>query len=60
MVTKKKEAGMCCGNPMCFGMKFLVLGILIMLNAHFKFLEWWMFVGAIFALKGLLMMFHPK
>lgn len=47
-----------CGK--CQGYKLLVLGILILVNFYWLKWDWWLFVGAVFVLKGLLMTWKPS
>ena len=51
----------CCGNicGKCMACKYLVLGVLIVLNAVYAWFGWGVFVGGIIALKGLLMLAKP-
>jgi len=44
----------------CLGMKKLILGVLILLNAYLAWVNWAVFVGGIIALAGLLKMLWPN
>lgn len=45
--------------PQCIGMKMLILGILIVLNATYGWFDWGTFVGGIIGIKGILMLIMP-
>jgi len=50
--------GGCC--PKCSGMKWLILGVLILINAYWPVVGWWQFVGIIFVLKGFMLIVKPS
>ena len=46
-------------TPGCAGAMLLVLGVLIVLNDMNNWFTWGTFIGALIALKGILMFIHP-
>jgi len=48
----------CCKK--CWGLKMLVVGLLIILNAKYGWLNWAYFIGGLAMLKGLFMLLMPK
>ena len=66
-MAKKEEMGVCncgCGCKggdchRCKGWKMLVLGILVLLNAWYMLVDWWMFVGILITLGGLIKIIWP-
>jgi len=65
MAKKEESANVCgpcgCGNicSKCRGVKLLVLGVLVVLNAIYGWFGWGIFVGGIIGLKGLLKLAKP-
>ncbi len=60
----KMDKGMhdCCVGGSChkcWGMKALVLGALVMLNASYMVVGWATFIGAVLVLKGIVTMVWP-
>ncbi len=53
MSMKEAHKGCCCKY---MPLKLLVLGVLILLNAHYGWMNWAYFVGGVIALKGLIWM----
>ena len=52
--------GGCC-NPMCKGIKMVVLGAIIVANEYYLKFNWWYLFGGLIALKGLMIaLFHGK
>ena len=47
-----------CGR--CKGIGLLVVGILVLANAVWSFVDWWLLVGALLVLKGLVMLVKPN
>lgn len=46
-------------NPRCIGFKKFVLGILILLNVVYNWLDWASFIGWLLVILGLLKMLIP-
>ena len=44
----------------CMGIKILLLGVVIILNAVYGWLDWGVFIGAVVAIKGLMMLSMSK
>lgn len=55
----KKEMMGCCAMHRMKGVGMLVVGLLILVNVYWPFLDWGTFVGAILALAGLLKLIMP-
>lgn len=57
--TAKEE--MCChGHHKGKGVMMLILGLLVLANSYWYFLDWAMFIGLILVLGGLVKMLMPK
>jgi len=56
---KKNVCG--CGHctPQCMGMKKIVIGILVILNAKYAWFDWATFIGGIIVLIGLVKLSMP-
>ena len=56
------ENGVCCHSSCSckkhIGIAVLVLGVLILLNALYGWLNWGVFIGGIVAIKGIIMLAH--
>jgi len=58
----KSGMGMMCHHgtcSKCHAGKLLVLGVLVILNTLWSFLDWGVFIGALLILGGLLMLVKP-
>ncbi len=49
--------GMC---HKCHGGKMLVLGIILLVNAFWPFLDWWKLIGILLVLGGIMKMVMPR
>ena len=52
------EKDKCCGKSM--GLALLVLGVFVMLNEVYSWVSWAVFIGAVIAVKGIVMMVKSK
>ena len=52
------EKDKCCHSGM--GVGLLLLGVAVILNSVYGWLSWPVFVGAVIAIKGLVIMAKPK
>ena len=62
MKAKEMKNGMMCHHGMCgkcHAGKLLVLGVLVILNSMWSFLDWGLFIGALLVLGGLLKLVKP-
>jgi hypothetical protein len=46
-------------TPQCLGVKLLIVGILVILNARYVWFDWGTFVGGLIGIKGLLLLIMP-
>ena len=42
------------------GVKYLVAGLLIIGNAYYNWMSWWVLIGLLLAVKGLVKMIWPN
>ena len=61
MAAKKEEKNVCAHGSClkCMSIKLLLIGILVILNTVFGWLNWGYFVGGLFILVGLLKLLMP-
>ena len=62
MKTKEMKTGMKFHHRMCtkcHAGKLLVLGVLVILNSMFGFLDWGLFIGGLLVLGGLVKLAKP-
>ncbi len=50
--------GNVCGK--CKGIGLLVVGLLVVLNSWLTLVDWWMLIGVLLALKGLMCVVKPN
>lgn len=65
VIMAKAKDKVCCPEiehhcHKCKGLMMLVLGVLVLLNAYFRWLGWDYFIGAVLVLKGLFMAIKHK
>ena len=65
MAAKAKKEEACCDMDKmhkmhkCMGMKIVILGVLIILNAYYKWFDWAVFTGGILVIAGLIKLIMP-
>jgi len=59
MKDKMMSMECCEGHKRKKGLMMLLVGIILMANAYLNFLSWWMLIGVLVALGGLLKLIIP-
>jgi len=47
-------------TPQCMGVKKIIVGVLIILNAKYAWFDWGTFIGGLIVLIGLIKMINPE
>ncbi|MEK6819049.1 MAG: hypothetical protein AABY10_03895 [Nanoarchaeota archaeon] len=61
MKSMKDGCGTCCMGacPKCHAVVCLIIGIIFLINSYWPFSDWWMLIGILLVIKGVLKLLMP-